>query len=114
MEKLLKGWGCDVRLAADLAGAREASAEFENGPDAIIADYHLDHGATGLEAIAALRDEHGKDYSAILVTADRSQLVRDEADAITVTVLHKPLKPAALRALLAQWRAKAMQSEAAE
>jgi hypothetical protein len=30
--------------------------------------------------------------------------VREEARANDIQVLHKPLKPAALRALLAQWR----------
>ena len=114
MERLLKGWGCDVLLAANLKNAREVVADFTSGPDIIIADYHLDDGATGLEAITALREEHSKDYPAILVTADRSQLVREEADALRVTVLHKPLKPAALRALLAQWRSKTDVSKAAE
>jgi hypothetical protein len=32
--------------------------------------------------------------------------MRDEARAQNVQVLNKPLKPAALRALLAQWRAR--------
>lgn len=106
MDKLLRGWGCDVRIAADLASVRDVAMQFNDGIDVMIADYHLDDGATGLDAIAALRDQYGKDTPAILITADRSQLVRDEADAKTVTILHKPLKPASLRALLAQWRAK--------
>ena len=41
---------------------------------------------------------------AILITADRSPDVRELARSEGVQVLHKPLKPAALRALLAQWR----------
>jgi CheY-like chemotaxis protein len=41
---------------------------------------------------------------AILITADRSPDVRETARREGVQVLHKPLKPAALRALLAQWR----------
>jgi CheY-like chemotaxis protein len=41
---------------------------------------------------------------AILITADRSPAVREAARAQGVQVLNKPLKPAALRAMLAQWR----------
>ena len=43
------------------------------------------------------------DLPAILITADRSPAVREEARARDTQVLNKPLKPAALRALLAKW-----------
>jgi CheY-like chemotaxis protein len=66
-------------------------------------DYHLDDG-NGIASIRALRRRFGTDLSAILITADRSPHVREEARANDIQVLHKPLKPAALRALLAQWR----------
>ena len=39
---------------------------------------------------------------AILATADRSVEVRDAARAANVDIIHKPLKPAPLRALLAR------------
>ena len=41
---------------------------------------------------------------AALITADRSPAVRDEARAKNIQVFNKPVKPAALRAFLAQWR----------
>ena len=41
---------------------------------------------------------------AILITADRTPAVREAARAQDIQVLNKPVKPAALRALLAQWR----------
>jgi hypothetical protein len=37
--------------------------------------------------------------------------VREAANAMNVHVLNKPLKPAALRALLAQWRASRVAAE---
>ena len=46
----------------------------------------------------------GADLPAILITADRSPYVRDEARRCDAPVLNKPIKPAALRALMAQWR----------
>ena len=48
---------------------------------------------------------------AVLVTADRTPAVREAAAPMNVHVLNKPLKPAALRALLAQWRASRVAAE---
>jgi CheY-like chemotaxis protein len=58
-----------------------------------------------------LRRRHGGDLPAILVTADRSVLVREEARTAAVQLLNKPVKPAALRALLTQWRVQRVAAE---
>ena len=72
-------------------------------PNGLLVDYHLDQG-NGIEAVKALREKLGADLPAILITADRSVRVRAEARAANIQVLQKPLKPAALRAMLSQWR----------
>jgi signal transduction histidine kinase len=110
METLLSGWGCHVLKASDLTQALAALAAHPSPPDGLLVDYHLDQG-TGLQAIAALR-AHCGGLPAILITADRSPAVREEARAQGIQLLNKPLKPAALRALLAQWRV--MRAAAAE
>ncbi len=102
METLLHGWGCAVIKAPDLDVALAAIAESRTMPNGLLVDYHLDHG-NGIEAILALRRRCGE-VPAILITADRSPAVREQARAEGILVLHKPVKPAALRALLAQWR----------
>jgi Na+/proline symporter/signal transduction histidine kinase len=102
METLLHGWGCEVIKAPDLDTALAAIAENGTVPDDLLVDYHLDHG-NGIDAILALRRRCGE-VPAILITADRSPTVREQARAEGIQVLHKPIKPAALRALLAQWR----------
>jgi CheY-like chemotaxis protein len=71
----------------------------------LLIDYHLDHG-NGIDAIRIIRERHGVDLPAILITADRSPEVREAARAEHIRVLNKPLKPAALRAILAQWRVR--------
>ena len=78
-------------------------AEAQMAPDGLLVDYHLDDG-NGIAAIAELRCRFGSDLPAILITADRSPHVRADARAQGIQLLHKPLKPAALRALLTQWR----------
>jgi len=110
METLLRGWGCEVIKASDLAPALTAISESHLMPNGLLVDYHLDHG-NGIEAIVELRRRYG-DLPAILITADRSPTVREHARAENIQVLHKPIKPAALRALLAQWRM--LQAAAAE
>jgi signal transduction histidine kinase len=107
MATLLGGWGCQVLKAPDLKSALATLGESKAAPSGFLVDYHLDSG-NGIEAIAALRWRFGSDLPAILITADRSPLVRDEARTREIQVLNKPLKPAALRALLAQWRVQRM------
>lgn len=102
MEMLLTGWGCRVIKAQDPASAMREVRASKLKPDVILADYHLDAGH-GIEAVAGLRWKLGA-LPAVLITADRTRKVRDAARAADMEVLHKPLKPAALRALLAQRR----------
>jgi signal transduction histidine kinase len=103
MDMLLSGWGCRVLKAPDLETAIAAIATTKIAPNGLLVDYHLDEG-NGIQVIRELRRRYGADLPAILVTADRSPHVRAEARAHDVQVLTKPVKPAALRALLAQFR----------
>ncbi|MGE0752824.1 MAG: NahK/ErcS family hybrid sensor histidine kinase/response regulator [Variibacter sp.] len=105
MQTLLGGWGCEVLAAPDLEAALAKLEKAKKHPHGLLVDYHLDHG-NGIEVIAALRAWAGTELPAILITADRSPRVRQEARANSVAVLNKPVKPAALRALLAQWSAQ--------
>jgi signal transduction histidine kinase/PAS domain-containing protein len=102
MEALLSGWGCQVLAAPDLKEALSSIWRSGLRPDALLVDYHLDEG-NGIDAIARLRRHFG-DVPAALVTADRSPSVREEARARDIQVFNKPVKPAAMRAFLAQWR----------
>jgi len=102
METMLRGWGCEVIKAPDLDIALAAITESHTMPNGLLVDYHLDHG-NGIDAVIALRRRCGE-VPAILITADRSPSVRAQARAQGIQVLQKPIKPAALRALLAQWR----------
>jgi CheY-like chemotaxis protein/two-component sensor histidine kinase len=103
MDALLGGWGCRVFKATDLKSSVAVLGEAKVAPHGLLVDYHLDQG-NGIDAIVQLRWRFGADTPAILITADRSPAVREEARARDIVVLHKPVKPAALRALLAQWQ----------
>ncbi|WP_374545191.1 NahK/ErcS family hybrid sensor histidine kinase/response regulator [Rhodoblastus sp.] len=106
MRSLLSAWGC---VAVVAGSQREAIAELARAkrvPDAILADFHLDEG-DGVDAIVALRWKFGASIPAALLTADRSDDMRARAAEKDVMVINKPVKPATLRAMLAQWRAAA-------
>ena len=94
MRELLHGWGWQVHLAADLQQAREHIAG--QMPDLLLLDYHLDDGCTGLQAWRVL----GLDVPAIVITADRSEAVKQEIESLGLLLLYKPLRPLALRSLL--------------
>lgn len=99
MAALLGGWGCDVRVATSLrAIARDKTLDMWL-PDLILMDFHLDQ-TSGLDAIEWLHQNLGGHIPAALLTADRSETVRKLAAARNIPILHKPIKPAALRALV--------------
>ncbi len=108
MEALLVGWGVTVVKARD---QKDASAQLSqlvketgHGPDILLVDYHLDDG-NGIDAVVQLRWRFGGDLPAALITADRGPQVREEATEKSISILNKPVKPAALRAILSQWQA---------
>jgi len=110
MQTLLGGWGCRTLKAADLTEALAAIDASGVDPDGFLVDYHLD-GGNGIAAIVELRRRFGRQVPAILITADRSLHVREEARAEGAHLLNKPIKPASLRALITQWRVQRVAAE---
>ncbi len=100
MAALLGGWGCRVISVATEQEAIEEVARVGRLPDLVLADLHLDEGPDGLEVVASLRRAWAQPVAAALVTADRDPTLRPRARAQQIELLHKPVKPAALRALL--------------
>lgn len=100
MRALLEQWGCDVQTAenADMALALQ-QADLP-APEAVLADYHLNDGRTGCEAIYAVRRQLQQDVPAAIITADRSDACRQFLKTQYFPVLNKPVKPNRLRALL--------------
>jgi Na+/proline symporter/signal transduction histidine kinase len=110
MRLVLSGWGCEVVTAAGAEEALAKLAALGRRPDALVADYHLDD-CSGLDAVRQMRQALGAEIPATLMTADRSPDVRLAAEQDNVQMLNKPLRPAALRALLSQWRITRMAAE---
>ncbi len=100
MQVLLSGWGAEVRTATNRTDLLSIIQDGGFDPHVLIADYHLDEGDNGIDAIMAARKILGDGLAAILVTADRSTEIKQQTVDADITMLNKPLKPGALRAIL--------------
>ena len=106
MSGLLERWGARPVTARTeheaLDKINRLRLEHDQAPALLLVDYHLDNKVTGLDVIAALRAALGPELPAVILTADYSkeisELVREAGHAL----LHKPIKPAALRALISR------------
>lgn len=101
MEALLSGWGCTVRTAPGSHAALALMSDMRFEPDILLADYHLDSG-TGVDAVLRIRKALERALPAIIITADHSLEVQREVKSHELSMLRKPLKAAALRAILNQ------------
>ncbi len=100
MEQLLSGWGCRV-IVASAAEKAIALAEARGArPDIFLVDYHLDNGETGLAAAAGLRRRFDPGTPAVIISADQTDKVKRLAEKAGCRFLAKPVRPAALRALM--------------
>ena len=101
MGLLIEGWDCEVELLQSIEAVELRIAAGIPLPDVVVADYHLDDG-TGIDAIERLRAAGDSLLPALLVSADRGHDLQAEAERRAIGILGKPVKPAALRAFLAQ------------
>jgi len=99
MEQLLLTMGARVATAGN---REQLLARFSDGerPDIVLADYHLDEGDTGLNAVLAARQLNGADTPCIIISADDSDVIRDRAKAVGYRFMPKPVNAARLRALV--------------
>ncbi|MBN8429861.1 PAS-domain containing protein [Microbulbifer salipaludis] len=97
MAALLGGWGCTVQCAQN---RREALAAAE--PDLLLMDFHLDDGDNGIDLAAELLAQWGGDVPCVIISAENTNTVKARAQQAGWQFLQKPLRPAALRALLQQ------------
>jgi CheY-like chemotaxis protein len=102
MRGVLRTWGCFV-VAAESGRAALASLNGDDRcPDLIISDYRLSDGDAGITTVEELRVAFGAPIPAFLITGDTAPERLREARASGLHLLHKPVAPMALRAMLNQ------------
>ncbi len=104
MHGLLTKWGAAPHVASNeaeaLAVMDELAAAGSPQPALLLVDYHLDDKVTGLQVIEALRRQAGNDVPAVILTADHTEEVAFRVRDAGHSMLNKPVRPAALRALI--------------
>ncbi|MFT3733997.1 MAG: hybrid sensor histidine kinase/response regulator [Rhodocyclaceae bacterium] len=99
MAALLTAWGCRPIAAESL---EHALAQLDTAPDAILADYRLLEGRTGIEAIEGVRQRFGRPIPAAIITGDTDPHRIAEARASGFPLLQKPTPSAHLREVLSK------------
>ena len=97
----LENWGVDVFPCANEAEAVALLDEVDIAPDAIVADYQLDDGLLGTDAITRLWARFGP-LPACVISANRSSDLADLCERIGARLVHKPFDPGVLREFLLQ------------
>jgi signal transduction histidine kinase len=112
MGGLIRSWGCSVVTGCTESAALAELAEFNHPPNVIISDYHLQNGKNGIEAIKSMRNILSAPIPAFLMSGDINSEPLRKAHENGYSLLHKPIDPAALRAMLARMLNKASVTEA--
>ncbi|WP_051340872.1 MASE3 domain-containing protein [Azospirillum halopraeferens] len=100
MASMLESWGFRVLPAATPDAALAAVAAAGRAPDVVISDYRLGGGRTGVDLIREVRAACGVAVPSILLTGDTGPDRLVEAQRSGFDVLHKPVTPAQLRAVV--------------
>jgi signal transduction histidine kinase len=104
MLALLGKWRCEVIAAGSSTEMLEKLVSVQRMPDLIVSDYRLRGEESGIEVVARLREEFNAQVPALLITGDTGMEQLREAEESGLHVLHKPLNPSRLRALIANLR----------
>ncbi|MEO8671484.1 MAG: response regulator, partial [Tahibacter sp.] len=83
-------------------------------PDLILADFHLGNGVDGIDVLGELLRRCDSPPPAALITADGSPELKQRARLNGLAVLHKPVRPGALRALLSALSRRAPERDVAK
>ena len=102
MHGLLKRWGCDVIAVGSATDALSELTRLAQQPDAIISDFRLAEGHSGIEAIRSLRQHCQSQVPAFLMSGDTEPGLLREASESGLHLLHKPILPMTLRAMLSR------------
>ena len=101
MHSLLSRWGCQVWTARNRLECEHLLSE-DVRPQLALVDFHLDDGETGTELMAWLRTYLAEPLPGVVISADGRPELIAQVHAAGLDYLSKPVKPAALRALLSR------------
>ncbi|NVJ50864.1 MAG: PAS-domain containing protein [Gammaproteobacteria bacterium] len=96
MRTLLEQWGATVTTCRSLAEVKRL--KHLKTFDLLLVDHHLDNQETGFMVMDYVTEQNP--CAVFLLTADRSERLRDKANERNIPMLYKPIKAMKLRALI--------------
>ena len=100
LKGLLESWGYKCALTDGLAGLADAIGSLGNRVDLIISDYRLADGETGDYVAREVRSKVGENTPVLIVTGDTGPDRLLDLRETGLDLLHKPVQPAELRAIV--------------
>ncbi|UXJ50423.1 hybrid sensor histidine kinase/response regulator NahK/ErcS' [Pseudomonas citronellolis] len=100
MRTLLEAWGCRVVTALSEEDLARQVDNFHAEADLLIADYHLDDGCNGVDAVASINARRGTPLPALMITANYSNELKQQVRELGHTLMHKPVRPMKLKTAL--------------
>jgi signal transduction histidine kinase/CheY-like chemotaxis protein len=97
---LMKDWGCQVfagEYAEDVLRKIDVAGY---SPDILLCDYRLPHGMTAVQVINRMNELWGKGAPSLILTGDTAPEVLQNIHASGAILLHKPIAPQRLRAMM--------------
>lgn len=97
MRTLLEGWGCLVVTALSEEDLARQVDNYHADADLLIADYHLDDGHNGVDAVALINARRSTPLPALMITANYSNELKQQMRELGHTLMHKPVRPMKLK-----------------
>ncbi|SDH56822.1 PAS domain S-box-containing protein [Pseudomonas benzenivorans] len=97
MRTLLEGWGCLVVTALSEEDLARQVDNYHADADLLIADYHLDDGHNGVDAVALINSRRSTPLPALMITANYSNELKQQMRELGHTLMHKPVRPMKLK-----------------
>ncbi len=101
METLFKSWGVGIVTGRNAGEVLEQFNKLGKRPDFLITDYSLPDSSNGIEVARQFRELFGNNLPVLVLTGDTSADTLQRITLAGLRVIHKPVRPARLRAALA-------------
>ncbi len=100
MQELFNAWDIDLLAARSTEEALELLRELERQPDFLVTDYRLPGNTDGIVVARRFRQQFGSALPVLILTGDTAPETLQHINNAGFDILHKPVRPARLRAML--------------
>jgi len=111
MIALLNSWQCRVLACDNSRQAYQYYEQYNDEIDIMLMDYQLSEAKTGLDFMIEVSEASSYGIPGILITATTERGVRSKTQDAGFSYMRKPMKPAALRALISAILTQKMQHD---